>query len=438
MKKIVLSLLCIGMAVSFVCTGCGQKAGEKLPIDYEGNAVIGVPARTEDWLGPMIDLFHQEYPGISIAIEPIPIGEGGNGYLPNLAKEMAAGQGPDIIYTNTYELAMAKELDWFEDLSLPPYDYDAAQLIDYLSKYLHDGQDRLIGLPMSYEASIYMYRRDVARRYLGTDDPDALAALMSSWNAFLIQGEDIRVMSEGKAYIFYSLVDLLSDIWHSNPNPLFQDGDILLSENYIDQIALIRRLCLSDIAPEPDDLLSWLTSSIRDESVVFYACYPDLMQAIQRDVPETLDQWVYMMPPVPTGSHYANFIHLNKNSANKEAAYQFIYYLFGSEKGNIARYQDMDVIPVLKSLYEGDRLNFYAAAGSSVPVELYRRYIEESDFPQVTIYDMLLTGIAWGIRYRLMDDPDLTDDQLADDRGIRMSMREIDRQMRELSQTAGQ
>lgn len=379
-------LLLIGFVL--LCSACGQKPD--VIWNAGGEVVFRCPDLLEDWGNQLIEIFNVRYPNISVRMDLVPGDVDVPEYVEALAVDIASEDSLDIFISNKQTLGMVKELDCCADLSGSPYDYDETKLVEYLSKYLHDAKDRLIGLPVGIQPTVYCYRTDLSQQYLGTGDPDELAGILSNWDAYIQWGETVQNTSGGSVHLFSSLYGICKDVWKSNPLPWYQDDDILIAKNYMDQLRVIDRMLKANIAADffPDK--SELSRGMAQSTAIIYPCTSDFLQLINQAGGGT--DWQLIMPPVSTSQDFEQFIHLSNQAGNREGAYAFIEYLFGTPEGCLKRYTETGELPGLKAMYDGSSLAQAGYSGLSLPMDLYKGYIESADFPQLTPYDSFMLG----------------------------------------------
>ncbi len=71
-----------------------------------------------------------------------------------------------------------------------------------------DSQGRLMALSWEIAPGAYFYRRSIAKKYLGTDDPAKIQSMISSTERFMETAEALKQKSAGQAAMIASLGDL--------------------------------------------------------------------------------------------------------------------------------------------------------------------------------------------------------------------------------------
>ena len=116
-------------------------------------------------------------------------------YVTKVQTALNAGQTtPDIIVGEPQMLSTFYDADYFEDLDQAPYNaqqYDG-QVVDYVWKagQSSDGHQKAISYQIT-PAGIY-YRRDIAQKVLGTDDPDQVGQYFKDYNTVLSTAQKMK------------------------------------------------------------------------------------------------------------------------------------------------------------------------------------------------------------------------------------------------------
>ncbi len=79
------------------------------------------------------------------------------------------------------------------------------------------------------DPGIFMYRRSMAKAYLGTDNPDQIQTMVSSWDHFYETAQKISQQSEGKTRMLAGQEDMLKPFLSSDDQPWVKDGSLVFS-----------------------------------------------------------------------------------------------------------------------------------------------------------------------------------------------------------------
>jgi ABC-type glycerol-3-phosphate transport system substrate-binding protein len=155
-----------------------------------------------DEVQKMIGYYQKDNPGAQIEFVLVP----NDVYQSKLKPVLQSGQGaPDVF---TLEAAYVKGYvgsGWMGDVgsSIP-----APDTMKYTKDVVTDGNGKVRGLSWQATPGAYFYRRSLAKKYLGTDDPAKVQAMISDLGKFAATAEKLKKESGGKCVIISSLGDL--------------------------------------------------------------------------------------------------------------------------------------------------------------------------------------------------------------------------------------
>ena len=92
-------------------------------------------------------------------------------YLTKLQQGYASGGDmPDLLMAEMGWRGSAFALDIWENLEAEPYNFDRSVLLDSVISSITNADDQVIGVENALNPAFMMYKRDLAKEYLGTDD----------------------------------------------------------------------------------------------------------------------------------------------------------------------------------------------------------------------------------------------------------------------------
>ena len=193
-------MLAIVLALTFVFSlaACGQKA-EVAPTDAPvAEAPVDTPAETEakpveedkeatlsgtleiwssgEELGRFVEGFNKIYPDVTVNITVVPNSD----FIAKITPTLAGGQGaPDIFTGESDYVKYLVESGYWDDLKAAPYNADVSDVWGYVASVGTDSTGVLRALSWQASPGSIMYRRDMALKVLGTDDPEQVAAMLT-------------------------------------------------------------------------------------------------------------------------------------------------------------------------------------------------------------------------------------------------------------------
>lgn len=136
-----------------------------------------------DWdeahLTHMTEWYHEKHPNINFDTLVVSTSD----YMQKLQSALASGSGvPDIILSEMAYRGKVWDLGITEDLSKDPYNVKKEDMFDFATDLGSGPNGELYGVEQQICPSGFAYRRDLAKEYLGTDDPDEIADMISDWD----------------------------------------------------------------------------------------------------------------------------------------------------------------------------------------------------------------------------------------------------------------
>lgn len=430
LKKIISAMMVGAMLLSL--TACGgtndssessastDDKGGKTDSGSKGDGKLVVWTLTKD-LETYAEKYKETNPDLDIetvVIEPA-------NYVTKVQTALNGGQKePDIIVGEPQMLEDFYEAGYFEDLDQAPYnaqDY-ADQIVDYVWKVGQDsdGIQRAISWQIT-PAGIY-YRRDIAEKVFGTDDPDEIGKLFADYSTILTTAKTLK---DAGYRIFASDAEIN---YFSGDSAWVVDGTLNVDQSRYDYMDLCVQLYQNDYTAYASQwstpwyqamagevpILSEEIQSGSDDSVnvwdadqfaeatadmdkteVFAYGLPSWGVLTMRDnVQGTSGKWGVCSGP-SYGFGGGTFMGISSQSERKEAAWDFIKFCTLNEDTSnwwIEKSQGdtVSLIPVLNE-HADDANEIYGGE------HLYQFWLEQAkgiDYSKVTRYDKAI-GDAW-------------------------------------------
>jgi ABC-type glycerol-3-phosphate transport system substrate-binding protein len=172
-------------------------------------------------LEAMLEHYKADNPGVQIEFVLVP----NDVYQSKLKPVLQSGQGaPDVF---TLESAYVKgyvNTGWMGDVS----SIDMKDISQYTKDVVTDSKGVVRALSWQQTPGAFYYRRSLAKKYLGTDDPTKVQAMMSDLNKFVATGLRIKEKSNGKCVIISSLGDLFQVFKSGRKDPWVKDGKLVI------------------------------------------------------------------------------------------------------------------------------------------------------------------------------------------------------------------
>jgi multiple sugar transport system substrate-binding protein len=308
---------------------------------YKG-VVLNVWTFTDELIKPAKE-FEEKYKcKINLTIIP------GNDYLLKTTAPLASGVGaPDVF---TIEGSFAKNFtdeDFFVNLSQPPYNADKLknQYTPYVYKLGCDKEGNVVALSNQMTPGGLFYRRSIAKKAFGTDDPVEIAKHFSTMDKLF---KSAKILKENGYKLFPGWRDLKE---FTNPKQLpWVDGNnnLILPKSRIDYFDESKELMKSGYTA---NIVDWtppwfacMYGPIKDSgsnkkievfgyvlpawglSYLLKTASPNTPPAGEKPKNPTSGDWAVTSGPCPFFSG-GTWIGIYKGSKNKDLAWKFVQYI---------------------------------------------------------------------------------------------------------------
>lgn len=327
MKKVVLATA-LAALVGVFFAGCAKKA--EAASEGGGNKLV-VWSFTDE-LDNMINKYYKPaHPEVTIEYTMTPTEQ-----FPNkLDPVLQSGQGaPDVF-------AM-------EDAFVRKY-VESGLLLD-ISDVYESVKEKLVPYPVqvgSYNGKVYgmawqaapgavFYRRSLAQKYLGTDDPAEVQKYFADLNVFIQTAELLKERSGGSCVIITSIQDLLKPFQGARKSPWVVNNALVIDPamlQYMETAKLMRdKGYEARVQQWQEGWFSGMQGVLKDESgrsieaFSFFLPTWGLHYVLKQNAPDTSSDWAMIPGPVPY-RWGGTWIGAWKNTKNPTAAKELIRYL---------------------------------------------------------------------------------------------------------------
>ena len=247
-----------------------------------------------DWdeahLNHMTQWYMEKHPNVKIETLVV----AANDYFQKFQSAVASGSGvPDIVLSEMAYRGKLFDLGVLEDLSKDPYNVKAEDMFDFANRLGAGPNGELYGVEQQICPSGFAYRRDLAKEYLGTDDPDEIAEMISTWDKLFEVGKQVVEKSGGKVTVFPGMTVVLKDLLNNKNVKDYIDGDnIDLTGRYMDVLETATKFNQAGILGKQEDSTPAMANSYAAGEVLFYPCAPwSLKWGIATNDPDGSGNW---------------------------------------------------------------------------------------------------------------------------------------------------
>ena len=329
MKKFLTLLLALAMVLSLAACGSGGDATTPAPEDSTAPAESAEPASLsgtlEVWssgeeLGRFVEGFNELYPDVTVNITVVPNAD----FLAKLTPTLASGQGaPDIFTGESDYVKYLVDSGYWDDLKAEPYNADTSDVWDYVVSVGTDDGGTLRALSFQASPGSIMYRRDIARDVLGTDDPDEVAAMLTDESAMLDVAAKLK---ESGIKMFASWQDIFNMEFSNRAEPWVVDDKLVIDESMLSFMDTAKTITDNgyDLGVDP-----WAPEWIAavDSADTFCYVLPSwgYQSVVKPGAVETAGEWAMCQGPIPYVKG-GTWLGIYKDSPNKDLAWAFLSY----------------------------------------------------------------------------------------------------------------
>ena len=396
-KKKLLSILLSVAMLTGILSGCGSKPAEGTDAgsqtsgeestdeaagagdeqqaagdDASGDTASGDKKKIVLWtwatgqFDAVRDAYFEAHPDADWELEEVVVAS--EDYLTKLQQGYASGGDmPDLLMAEMGWRGSAFALDIWENLEDAPYNFDRSVVMDSVIGGMVNSQDQVIGIENALNPAFMMYRKDLAKEYLGTDDRMELEAMFKTYDDYAKVGAQVYEKSGGAVTLFPGLQDVsnMMMMQKRNVSNVDAEGNVDVSgkvQRVFETVEAMRgaKACgnLAQYSTE------WSNSFAEGNSILYPAASWSVTFWVEPYDPEGIDNWG-MFTPAEGGFGWGGTCYgIYKGSGMKEEAWDFIQFCLLSEEGAKYMKEGSGFFLPVKSLYDdpeytrGTRPNF--------------------------------------------------------------------------------
>lgn len=354
------ALLTMMMAIVmlFSCIAVAEVSAPKgYPEDYwyvNGKAPEEIDGTVTVWTWDpnfftMIEKANEVYPNIKFEFANVASAD----YILKLTTALASGGDvPDVLCAEIADVEKIYAMGICEDIAA--YGVDRELLVPYLAEMGTTKEGTFVGIPNTAAPGGVFYRRDLAKEFFGTDDPDEIGAMMADWEGFLKMAEIVKEKSNGEVAMLAGMDSNVQAWINANTKPWIEDGKLLISENYQETFELVKRLVDADIdAGISDGTPAYYASFAQGNVFCYFGANWSETFTIKPNDPEGAGNWAVCNAPCGPYNWGGIWWCMYNGSKNKDAVAAWMKYEL-SPQGAQSKYELIHFYPGLKSAYTSE------------------------------------------------------------------------------------
>ncbi|OQA63134.1 MAG: putative arabinose-binding protein precursor [Spirochaetes bacterium ADurb.Bin269] len=329
MKK----FLVVCAAAAVLLSGCAKKAETAKQAESAGPLVVW---SFTDEIKNMIDKYYLvDYPDKKIEYSLTPTDQ-----FPNkLDPVLASGSGaPDVFALEDAFVRKYIESGLLLDLSDIAAEVKGKSLAYPIEVGSYEG--KVYGLSWQATPGAMFYRRSLAKKYLGTDDPKEVQKYMSSLDKFVETAGVLKSKSGGKCVVVSSTGDMFMPFKGARKDPWVVGGKLVIDPamvSYMEMAKTLRDKGYEGRSQQwSEGWFNGMKGTLKDESgkdvEVFSYLLPTwgLHYVLKTNAPDTSGDWAMIPGPAPY-RWGGTWIAAYKGTKNVAAAKEFIKYVTSSD-----------------------------------------------------------------------------------------------------------
>ncbi len=372
MKRKIIAMLLTVMMVIPALSACSN-AGDSKEVENSTSGTGSKESADEDitltiwdWdeahLSHMTEWYQKKHPNIKFDTLVV----GATDYMQKLQSALASGSGvPDIILGEMSYRGKVFDLGITEDLTKAPYNVNPEDMFDFAVKLESGPNGELYGVEQQICPSGFAYRRDLAKEYLGTDDPDELAGMISSWDKMLDVSRQVKEKSGGSVTALPGISVLMIEILYSQNVKDYIDGNnIDLTGRYKDVFKIATEFNQAGVLGNQERETPALNSGFAEGKFIFYPCAPwGSKWSIATNDPDGSGNWGLTKAPGDGFTCGGTSVSIYSGSEHKQAAWDYVKDVYCDGEGVKEAFKQFGFMTGFKAPYDDKNSYFFTEKG---------------------------------------------------------------------------
>lgn len=355
---------------------------------------------------PLMDAYMESHPNVQFQVTEV----ASTDYVTKVQQTLASGSElPDLIASESSYRGQMLAIDMWEDLTQAAYGVTDDMFFDYAVGKMKNAEGKIVCIDETVCPAVFAYKRDMAKEYFGTDDPAELQKMFTSVDDVIEKAKEVHDKSGGEVYLFPTAGGANAWLCNLNPIEVVNDkGEVIFTEKYK---GVLENLCKLRDAGGIDVIQQWTpqdNAAYADANHIFYpAANWSAEYSIKPNDPEGSGNWGLMTPPGGGFSWGGTALGINKDSQNKEAAWDFIKYCTMTQEGVELMKEHADYYTPVKEFY--DNPEFISKVdpyfnNQDVGKLLYGEVVPNMTVPGSTEYDGVCDEVMTMLMQSIMGD----------------------------------
>lgn len=241
MKKALSLMLVFAMVLSFAV--CGTRASAEANTELTGTLTYWTYT---DNAYQLTNEFAKKYPNVTVDVQVF----GGDEYKTKIVTALQDGTNvPDMFDLEEGYVYEFLDSSLIADLSYIGIEELTANYYGYQIASMKDSSGNFKCLTFMSNPVLFWYLRDACEKWLGTSDPAEISAMITCWDDMLQLQKKVWEESNGEVAVFGTIGEM-PKVSAFSFDPLVQNGELVITQDWIDLIDEIRNFYESGCDPE--------------------------------------------------------------------------------------------------------------------------------------------------------------------------------------------
>lgn len=279
--------------------------------------------------------FNKYYPNIKVNYVFIPQDE----YTTKLQTAIASGLDlPDVVNLEMTPRAMFLSFDAWQRLDEPPYNLNKDELVPFSVPLVSNPNGEIVSVQIDNCVGGYVYNRELAKKYLGTDDPAELEKLLPTLDSLLELSKRVSTESNGTDFLYPGVDDaFMAAFGLYTSEALVTDNKLTLDSSFLPAYQFCEQLVKNNAV---NKYMQWTPAWNTAFSANNYLFFPGpswyISFVVKTNDPDSVGKYGLMTPPGGGfswgGTSYS--IPKNRPDEQKQLAWAYIKWFTMSVEGN--------------------------------------------------------------------------------------------------------
>ena len=288
--------------------------------------------------------FEQAHPGVRVDVKVFP----GSDYETKMRLALQTGQNaPDIFDLERGYIGKYLDAPFVEDLTPMGAEELVRGYVPYAAALGRDQQGRVKAVTDNASPGGFWYRRDLAKEYLGTEDPQQVSEMVNDWQKIIALGKKVVAQSRGKVHLLASYADVIMvhQYWLQ---PWVSGNALRVDPGWTRVMDIARDIRLSGVDAKLDAFSPAWGAAWNNGSVIMFA-WPSWAEFLI-DKEKTSGKWGIAKAPK---GYYAGGTYraIYTGSHNKDLAFELIKFI-AQPAWQTYNLQQTHNMPALQKVYE--------------------------------------------------------------------------------------